>query len=115
MHLCLAQTQRRRFANRADSEVIQLARLAPKLREAFEEIINAVDAGEDNPVVAVELLDGFVKRRIAVGRGNLYRRAGDDARPVPPKLCGKLCGLRPRTRDDNSAVNKRLSCPLVRF
>ena len=60
MNLRVAQPDGCRLANRADVQVVQFARLMAQLTEAFQEIVNAVDAREDNPIVSIKILYRFV-------------------------------------------------------
>ena len=74
------------FADGADAQSVQLAHILVGIREAREEVFDGVGAGEDEPVVAEEIVNRFVELRVGGGRDDLDGRAGDDARAEGFKL-----------------------------
>src|SRR6185369_4529588 len=88
-----AQSVGSRFTNRADFEFIQVTDLAICLFEPLEEILYAVHAREDKPVITVEMFDGFIQKFITFEFANFYSGAEQYACTISFKFGNKLVRL----------------------
>src|ERR1051326_8723906 len=88
------------LADRADFYVVELIDFDPALVQAAQEVFDGVGAGKDEPVVAVEMVDGFVEAFVSFGCGDLDRRTNDDLRTVLFELADEVSGLCRGARDD---------------
>lgn len=83
--------------------------MAPARFESLEKIDNAIHAGEDDPVVAIEMIDGFIQTFIAIGRADFNRRTEDYFGAVGLEFRGEVVGLSEGSSDYDSPAGERLS------
>jgi hypothetical protein len=76
------------LADGADANFVEIFELQTAGEETFGEVLDAVGAGEDQPVVAVEMIEGFVEALVAVGFANLDRRTDKNLRAIALEECG---------------------------
>src|SRR5918993_475878 len=76
--------------------------------QALQERVDAVDAGEDEPVEGVERSDRFVQGTKILRRLYLDGRELEDVGPQSLQLPRQLPGLGPRPRDYDAPPEERL-------
>jgi hypothetical protein len=86
--------------DRADLDLVEVGNLLSAIGETLQEIVDAVGAGEDQPIVTVEMIECLVESIVVVGFANLDGRANDHVRAVDLEHCGQVRSLRRRTRND---------------
>ncbi len=97
------------FANRADSQFVERTGLMVARLQATQEIFDAVNAGEDDPVIAVEVIHCFVEPLVTFGLGNFNGGTKQNARAVMFQRGDKIGGLGASPSDHDHAASEWLS------
>ena len=69
----VAQTLGSRFADSANLQFVKITGVAPACLEPLEKVSDSVDAGKDQPVVPVEMIDGLVQPLVGFQFANFDR------------------------------------------
>ena len=93
-------------ADRADA-TMDSAKVGVAVVESFQEITDAIRAGEDQPVVIADVDDGVVERRVVRGGLYFYGRQFDYFGAKFVQHAGEHAGLFARTCNDDSPAEKR--------
>ena len=93
VHVRVAKFVRGGFTDRADFEIVEFFDSHAADIQASQEVFDAVRAGEDQPVVAVQMIDGFVETLITFGFGYVDGWAGYDSRSEVFESCDKRLRL----------------------
>src|SRR5215213_54581 len=97
------------LTNRADFDLVEIGDLLSAVGKTFQEIVDAVSARKDEPVVTVEMVECFIESIEVVGLANLDGWANYDVCAETFKHCGQIRSLRRRARDDNGTPFERFS------
>src|SRR4051794_39995545 len=89
------------LANRADSDLVEIVDLQSASYETLEKKFDTIGAGEDEPVVAVEMVEGFVEPIVVFELTDFDRWARDDGGAVILEQRRQLFRLRRRARNNN--------------
>ena len=99
--------RRRGRADRREPSAAERADVFKALEEVFEELRDAIRAGEDEPLVFAHGGEGFDERLLVVRRGNADGGNLQDFRAAFGELRGELAGLLARARDDDALAEER--------
>src|ERR1700682_462923 len=102
-----SQSFRRSVADGTDAQLVKFIGLMSARFHTAQEIVDAVDARENDPIVTVKMSNRFVQPLVAFGLGNLDRGAEQHPRAILFKFRNELGGLRTCTRDHDCATGER--------
>src|SRR3954464_9985991 len=101
MYEGVTQANGSRLAYGEDPQLVQLADIVAERLKAAQEIVDAIGAREDYPVVAVQVLYRLIQLGVTLRLNNLNGRANDSARAQTLKLAGKRGSLCACARKDD--------------
>src|ERR1041385_8450585 len=91
-----------------DSDLVEIFDLQTASQETFEKKVDAVAAGEYEPVVAVEMVESFVEAFVIIELADFDGGTDDDLRAVALEQRVQLLCLRRRARDYDRSSCQRL-------
>ena len=103
----LPQFFRRGRADGSEAYAAKVAHIAERLEKIVEEMLHAVGAGEDDPIVTADAGDGLYERLVAGRRQDFYRGDFEYFRTEFAELPGQFSGLPAVAGDDDALPEER--------
>ncbi len=101
----------RLFGGRSDGgdlKMLEITARDAKFSDALPHRFDAIRAGQNKPVVALDIFQSAVERLVRLRPADLNERDFNDSRAQAAQAGGKAAGLVPRASDQNPSSGERM-------